>query len=66
MSSQPDSTKIAVLREAVDRADTLAIAQARLIDTQGSYLTQQESYIKSLERKCRELESQISELRCAV
>lgn len=66
MSSQPDLTKIAVLREAVDRADTLAIAQARLIDTQSSYLTQQDSYIKSLERKVRELESQVSELRCAV
>lgn len=63
---QSDSTKIAVLREAVDRADTLAITQARLIDTQSNYLTQQESYIKSLERKCRDLESQISELRCAV
>ena len=63
---QSELTKLAVLREAVDRADTLAIAQARLIDTQSSYLTQQEIYIKSLEQKCRELESQISELRCAV
>lgn len=66
MSTQTDATKIAVLREAVDRADTLSVAQARLIDTQGAYLNQQDSYIKSLERRVRELESQINELRCAM
>jgi transposase len=66
MNTQTESTKLAVLREAVDRADTLAIAQAKLIDTQGAYLSQQDSYIKSLERRVRELESQINELRCAV
>lgn len=66
MNTQPESTKLAVLREAVDRADTLAIAQAKLIDTQGAYLNQQDSYIKSLERRVQQLESEIRELRCAV
>lgn len=66
MNAQPDSTKLAVLREAVDRADMLAIAQAKLIDTQSEYLTQQNNYITSLERRLRELESEIAELRCAV
>lgn len=61
-----EATKIAVLREAVDRADHLAISQAKLIDTQSAYLTTQDSYIKSLERRVRELESHIAELRCVV
>lgn len=66
MNTQSESTKLAVLREAVDRADQLAISQARMIDTQSNYLTHQDSYIKSLERRVRELESEVNELRCAV
>lgn len=63
---QTEQTKLAVLREAVDRADQLAISQARMIETQNAYLTHQDSYIKSLERRVKELESEVSELRCAI
>lgn len=66
MTPTPDAQKIAVLREAVDRADTLSIAQSKTIDTQAAYLNMQDNYIKSLEKRLRELEGEVSELRCAL
>lgn len=47
-------TKLAVLREAVDRADTLATTQAKLI-------LNQEQLITNLESRIRFLESLLSE-----
>jgi hypothetical protein len=54
-----DRTKIAVLREAVDRADNLAVTQARLIVVQ-------EEMIETLKETVRLLESHNAELRLAV
>ncbi len=54
-----DKTKFAVLREAVDRADTLASTQAKLIESQ-------EMLIATLQRRIRTLESELSEARAAL
>ena len=54
-----DRTKLAVLREAVDRADNLAVTQAKLI-------TVQEEMIETLKETVRLLDSQNAELRLAV
>lgn len=58
--------RIAVLREAVDRADALASTQAMLIATQREYMKLQDAYVQSIERRVREMESQIAEMRCAL
>jgi hypothetical protein len=58
-SAAHDRTKMAVLREAVDRADNLAVTQAKLI-------TVQEQTIETLRETIRRLESENAELRLAV
>lgn len=55
-SSCNDQAKVILLREAVDRADTLASFQAKLISTQ-------ESLIEMLQKKNKSLESEINELK---
>lgn len=54
-----DQTKLAVLREAIDRADALAAMQARMIE-------QQEEMLEMLRTKVRALESENRELRGAL
>lgn len=49
--------KFAALREAVERADTLATVQARLIDNQ-------QRVIELLESRIKTLESVVAELKC--
>lgn len=50
-------SKYAALREAVERADTLATVQARLIDNQ-------QRVIELLEARIKHLESMVAELKC--
>lgn len=57
MQSTIDPSKHAALREAVERADTLAVVQARLIDNQARV-------IELLETRIKHLESTIAELKC--
>lgn len=54
-----DKAKLAVLREAIDRADTLAAVQAQLISTQ-------EQVIQDLRLQIAALQSQVSELKTAL
>jgi two-component sensor histidine kinase len=54
-----DRTKLAVLREAIDRADAMASTQAKLIESQ-------ELLISTLQRRIRTLESELSEARAAI
>lgn len=54
-----DKAKLAVLREAIDRADTLATVQAQLISTQ-------EQVIQDLRLQITALQSQVSELKTAL
>jgi hypothetical protein len=54
-----DKTKLAVLREAVERADMLASTQTKLIESQ-------EALIETLQRRIRTLESELSEARAAI
>lgn len=56
-SSTINPTRYAALREAVERADTLAVVQARLIDNQ-------QRVIELLEQRIKHLESTIAELKC--
>ena len=49
--------KFAALREAVERADTLAVVQARLIDNQQRVIELLEARIKSLESLLAELKA---------
>jgi len=58
MESTINPSKFAVLREAVERADTLAVVQARLIDNQARV-------IELLELRIKHLESTIAELKCS-
>lgn len=52
----PDPIKHAVLREAIDRADTLAVSQAKVIEMQ-------DELISGLKARVRQLESELSELK---
>lgn len=52
-----NSARYAALREAVERADTLATVQARLIDNQ-------QRVIELLEARIKHLESMVAELKC--
>lgn len=54
-----DKAKLAVLREAIDRADNLAVVQAQLISTQ-------EQLIQDLRSRIAILEGQMSELKTAL
>lgn len=54
-----DKTKLAVLREAVERADHLAATQMRLVESQ-------EALIATLQARIKTLESELSEMRCAL
>lgn len=54
-----DKAKLAVLREAIDRADNLAVVQAQLISTQ-------EHLIQDLRSRIAILEGQMSELKTAL
>jgi hypothetical protein len=49
--------RVAALREAVERADTLAVVQARLIDNQ-------QLVIELQEKRIRDLEARIEEMKC--
>lgn len=49
--------RVAALREAVERADTLAVVQARLIDNQARV-------IELLETRIKTLEAMVAELKC--
>jgi hypothetical protein len=51
-------TRYAALREAVERADTLAVVQARLVDNQ-------QRVIELLEQRIKHLESMVAELKCS-
>lgn len=53
-----DVTRLAVLREAVDRADALASTQARLIATQ-------QEVIELQRHELTRLTSELAELKCA-
>jgi hypothetical protein len=53
----PSPARVAALREAVERADTLAVVQARLIDNQ-------QLVIELQEKRIRDLEARIEELKC--
>lgn len=50
-------SRYAALREAVERADTLATVQARLVDNQ-------QRVIELLEARIKHLESMVAELKC--
>jgi hypothetical protein len=50
-------SRYAALREAVERADTLAVVQARLVDNQ-------QRVIELLEARIKTLESMVAELKC--
>ena len=52
-----NQSKFAALREAVERADTLATVQARLIENQARV-------IELLETRIKTLESMVAELKC--
>jgi chromosome segregation ATPase len=54
-----DRTKLAVLREAIDRADNLATVQAQLISSQ-------EQHIQDLKARVKFLESELAEARTAL
>lgn len=54
-----DKTKLAVLREAIDRADNLATVQAQLISSQ-------EQHIQDLKARVKFLESELAEARTAL
>lgn len=54
-----DKAKLAVLREAIDRADNLAVVQTQLISTQ-------EQLIQDLRLRVSTLEGQVSELKTAL
>jgi hypothetical protein len=54
-----DKAKLAVLREAIDRADNLAVVQTQLISTQ-------EQLIQDLRLRVATLEGQVSELKTAL
>jgi hypothetical protein len=54
-----DKAKLAVLREAIDRADNLAVVQTQLISTQ-------EQLIQDLRLRVVTLEGQVSELKTAL
>jgi len=54
-----EKTRLAVLKEAVDRAANLAATQAKLIESQ-------EMLIATLQRRIRTLESELSEARAAL
>jgi len=51
------TAKFAALREAVERADTLAVVQARLIDNQARVIELLEGRIKTLESLVAELKA---------
>jgi hypothetical protein len=55
--TMPSLARVAALREAVERADTLAAVQARLIDNQ-------QLVIELQEKRIRDLEARIEELKC--
>lgn len=59
MSHDADATKLAVLREAVERADYFAAAQTKTIETQ-------DEMIALLKQRIKQLESEVLELRCAL
>jgi|688.fasta_scaffold03482_25 hypothetical protein len=61
-----DKTKIAVLREAIDRADNLATVQAQLITTQEHLISDLKLQIVDLRSRIKTLESEASELRTAL
>ena len=54
-----DRTNLAVLREAIDRADNLATVQAQLISSQ-------EQHIQDLKARVKFLESELAEARTAL
>ena len=54
-----DDKKLAVLREAVERADMLASTQAKLIESQ-------ELLISTLQRRIKQLESELFEARAVL
>lgn len=54
-----DATKIAVLREAVDRADAHAAVQAKLVEAQ-------QALIDTLQLRIKRLESELSEARSVI
>lgn len=68
-----EKTKLAVLREAIDRADNLASVQAQLAASQAQVIAAQDIAIQDLKSqitdfkvRIRSLESEISELKIAL
>jgi hypothetical protein len=61
-----DTTKIAVLREAVDRADNLAYVQAQLITNQQNQIQDLKDQLADMRTRLKTLESENSELKTAL
>ena len=61
-----EQTKLAVLKEAVDRADNLASVQAQLITTQEQTIVEQRALITDLRERIKSLEGINSELKTAL
>lgn len=61
-----DTTKLAVLREAVDRADNLAYVQAQLITSQQNQIQDLKDQLADMRTRIKTLESENSELKTAL
>lgn len=61
-----DTTKLAVLREAVDRADNLAHVQAQLITAQENTIQDLKVQLADMRARIKTLESENSELKTAL
>lgn len=57
---QFSGVKLAVLREAVDRADTLSAVQAKLIETQSQMIEDLRAKVSALQSECSELKTCLS------
>lgn len=60
-----DHAKLAVLREAVERADALTATQAELIKTQSRLLKRTDERYRELESRYRELKKRLREMQDA-
>lgn len=61
-----DTGKLAVLREAVDRADNLAYVQAQLITNQQNQIQDLKDQLADMRTRLKTLESENSELKTAL
>lgn len=61
-----DTSKLAVLREAVDRADNLAYVQAQLITSQQNQIQDLKDQLADMRTRLKTLQSENSELKTAL